>query len=735
MDKLVLFVKKFILFLLLVPIVVIAFYAVLTMPAGVGNINNYVDNAKLIIASISFSLFIFTIWFGIKINKLPIDNYKYGYLILGGILLFIQIVLIVNLDINQTTDAYMIIDQAKAIASGMEVDVDPANIYFQIYSNNNFALVLLVAFYKILNILKISTNTNIPLQILAAFCLDISIFLSVFVVTKSKGKSKGLIFLTYNILNPFNYILIFWSYTMVYSLPIMIGIPTVYYCLKKGKSSIVKKIVCLLLIGLLSVMGYFMRPTAVIPLIAIIIYELLDIIKKPSRKTLKKALASAFILALAIFISYSGINKYMSKYLFSSERNFPIHHWIMIGLNEDGCLRAEDINFTNSFTSTEEMKEANIEVINNRLSESSVSDMLNLAVTKWKITWSEGTGSYNNRINYAKTENFFYDWFIGNRSDFLLLYCQAYRILVIFLAIMSIFMLFKKMDDWTWIASLVLLGGIIFYTVWEAKSIYCVPFIPFLLALSLETSGNIKNFCPPVLYKKRFVIILLLALVFLCGSFLSIKEIYTKDNHTFRHYAIHTEDNRFWLYRGTISNLSTTGGKFSQYFIVDEDFDTIRIQCESFSLYNNAPAYKDRTHYFVQVFNEENECLLNQEVKEKDIADNYLTLQLPDQINSERTEYRVEILSDCSGQDWIYWSYLKSKASSQYDGRAYLGKEPFPDINMSVYKEYDTVYMSEFIYDIVLVIFMFLGLFIIFDFLKMRAVSKCRGIEKKSGEQ
>lgn len=642
----------------------------------------------VVIVSIFLCMLFFCISLQLKLlNKKKIFSFQ---IILWTVLLIGQIWLICNFDVNQVTDAYMIHDQARAIADGIQDKIDVTTSYFRIYGNNNFSVIFLIAFYKLIHVLGISGESNILLGVLDLVCIDLSIFFLWRTSKLLKGSGFATKILLISVMNPFSYVILYWSYTLVYSLPLTMGIVYLAVCVDKKQLSDLQKIIAYAAIGVMTVAGYYIRPTVVIPVIALIIFRIFNF--EVGRANIKKAVLPIIFFVLFSFITFVSIKATMNYYVEKTDSNFPVTHWVMMGLRDDGIVTPQDIYFTNSFQTTDEMWDANIREIKNILSEYNGVTFAKHVVKKMQKTWSEGTGTYQGLWVADRKLTGNWHWICGQKADFMIIYCQAFRVLILLLATINIWLQIRNVrkDKHFWLFALVLLGAIVFYLIWEAKEIYCVPFLPFLFLLAGDSVDYFECKRKILIKPAQKVTIVLIAATLLLG--IGSYNVLTVKNMEWNDYTIYSECNGFYLYRDSIASLSRDNMKLSQTFYADKAFSKIMIQ--SFPL-----DIGRECQYKIQVLNDKEKVIKEAIISEEDVSQGKVVVTVPRQKHTIKTLYKIIISPVKPGTtDSVRWIWLRSKASNQYEGKAYLGETEIPDLNIRVYNQYKAPYMKQWKY-------------------------------------
>ncbi len=154
-----------------------------------------------------------------------------------------------------------------------------------------------------------------------------------------------------------------------------------------------RKALLALLIGLISAVGYCIKPQAVIIYIGI---YLVMVIEKSGRRINFLAL----IISLLCFVSvFSGIRNitYYSNGCIDKEGLVGFPHYIMLGLNEDtvGAYNTDDVEFAQSFTNSYLRNRGELTEALNRLKDKAENNtLLSFETRKLTLNYADGTFSW-----------------------------------------------------------------------------------------------------------------------------------------------------------------------------------------------------------------------------------------------------------------------------------------------------------------------------------------------------
>ena len=176
MNKLTNIFKKVIILMTLIFFLVIGYNAILYFEESnyLYYITKHPEYIHWFVVIILFT-FIITIFKIIdKSNDKKRKILKYAFLLL---LIIGQLIILIDINVTPTTDSYMVTEQARSLAFGIDKTIDyTSTVYFQAYTNNNFCVLLVMLLTKFFNIFNLVNNTNY-LTLFNIVLIDISIIL------------------------------------------------------------------------------------------------------------------------------------------------------------------------------------------------------------------------------------------------------------------------------------------------------------------------------------------------------------------------------------------------------------------------------------------------------------------------------------------------------------------------------------------------------------------------------
>ncbi|MGN0362884.1 MAG: hypothetical protein ACI4ET_08595, partial [Bilifractor sp.] len=423
-------------------------------------------------------------------------------ILLSLFLILIQLLIVFRLNIIQNTDSFEVQDQAMAIAKGMfsSVDYTKSN-YFRKYGNNDLYLLTCIGIYRLCDLLSIRNWPKV-FALINMLCVDLGILFTCDIVRCMTSRRTALKAYLLCVLNPLNVLLLQWTYTCTFSVPLMMAGIWIAVRLHCRRPPLPVCVAGCAAIGCITAIGYYMRPTAVFPLIALILAEIFlhahrlgrrygkaeampaEDYAESERRTAgipdpinetrtaralnsvheeRTAIASdhanekqvrrhscriykgyqKFLLLLLAITVMAGtalsIRHLNSRYDPDSQTKFPLQHWIMIGIRGSGRVTGEDIQYTENFTTKEEKTAADQAAIKAALQERGMAGTILHYIEKVGLTWSDGTSEYYQRTTQSENSGqILYQLVNGEYCGGILLYCQAYRIILLLFAIIGI---------------------------------------------------------------------------------------------------------------------------------------------------------------------------------------------------------------------------------------------------------------------------------------------------------
>ncbi|MGN1132400.1 MAG: hypothetical protein ACI4RL_05800, partial [Ruminococcus sp.] len=314
-----------------------------------------------------------------------------------------------------------------------------------------------------------------------------------FAIKKLTGRLNTAVkFLLLSLLYPPVVLLVPWVYTVSFCLPFMGGILLAganLYHAKKKSSVIINSAVA----GVLTILGYNIRPVVMILSIAFFICLVIWTLRCKER--LKKSvtiLIVSIVFAGGTFACCSAVNNH---YYTGSDRNFPMIHWVAMGLTNDGTFDGNLVAQNEKLASKQEIKENCNRYIKKAVKQYTPETFIQHMYFKHGSIWGDGSMTYNSRVRGINKPADGAKYIIGEKSDFLLIYCQMFWVaLNILTLIFAIGFLINRQKKFSLVIFLTMLGAYGFYMLWEVKPSYATPFIFLVTAMATFGGESIEKF-------------------------------------------------------------------------------------------------------------------------------------------------------------------------------------------------------------------------------------------------
>ncbi len=246
-----------------------------------------------------------------------------------------------------------------------------------------------------------------------------------------------------------------------------------------------------------SAIGYFIKPQCLFVLIAITILEVWKFVINFSLKKLIRPIAVCLVAVIVFSFTNIGLELLNKKYSvqIDKEQSFGFSHFLMMGANQEtnGVYSEDDVGFSYSFATSEQRKEANIDVFMERVT-SMKSGLFTHLTKKMLTTFNDGTFAWGNEGNFFavvpeninnKMAPFLKSiYFLGNRFAY---FATFQHLVWLFILLCSLLTVFSKKANYDqnklsllWIA---LLGFVLYEMLFEVRARYVYIFVPLLCTL------------------------------------------------------------------------------------------------------------------------------------------------------------------------------------------------------------------------------------------------------------
>lgn len=344
--------------------------------------------------------------------------------------------------------------------------------YYSVYPNNKFLLMFLYWVSRIS-----PEHTDIVFGFLSSISVSITSLLTYKAVKLITNRHKALVCLFICVLSPIFYLYAPYYYTDILMLPFA---ALLFYLIIKNETEnkLGTSIFYSLIIGAIAVIGYKIRAVSVFILIAYFVYQILS-------KKFRAFVQCMVPILLSAVLTLTVINSLELQFFTENDpsKEFPITHWIMMGVNEKsgGYYSQSDYDMSYSAENKEERTELNINEIRNRLKELGFDGTFKLAVGKINAVWAKGDYSYQKYLELSGNYNRIYRYLIEDENIVLNYILQVNKIGVLVLCISALLRLLRE-NRYSVIA-IAMFGAVIFYLAWEVCPRYGLSFLPWMIIL------------------------------------------------------------------------------------------------------------------------------------------------------------------------------------------------------------------------------------------------------------
>ena len=256
-------------------------------------------------------------------------------------------------------------------------------------------------------------------------------------------------------------------------------------------------------LGVAAGLGYFVKPSALIPLIAIFIIELISFF---SKKWQTKGRFGFLLLALVVAGMTYGVGHDQvknQKYIGIDEnRGIPMIHFMNIGLTKDGGYSPEDAQEMAKLPTKQARIDYSKEKIIERLKEKGFLGYLSFLFNKHRKNSADGTFAWLKEGSFIQagetpTGKGYTRWLqegyylYGERIADFRFFAQIWWVICLLMIVFG----WKRQGKYEQMLRLSLIGGFIFLLLFEGgRSRYLIQFLPVFLILAGLSLGSSFRF-------------------------------------------------------------------------------------------------------------------------------------------------------------------------------------------------------------------------------------------------
>lgn len=601
-------------------------------------------------------------------------------LLLSALGVLLQLYMIFGVRPCLRYDSLNPVDTAAALLKGADFSSTVSYEYFTIYPHNLPLTGYITALLKIAGLFGLSENNYIVfLQFINCTLIDFSLFSLFRLITQKTSEKNSCLFLLLCLINPLIYYYPVFFYTQVLCMPITTLLIVLFFELISDISK-KKRIVYSAIYGIVLLLGWKIRILSLIVPIACGIFLILrgsfDFLKK------RNFYISIAVLACSFLLCTAGNHFLLSSYGLQTdeEKAFPVHHWIMMGLGNDGSYTLDDELYTLSIETKEQRISENTKVIKQRISDLGVSGLLRLWGTKLANTWSDGYDDYADNLMLTHHYREYNDYLSGDRSELLAGFLHIYHsFLWLLLTVSVIMLLIKKQHSYIYTICLTILGGMIFHLFWESGEAYSMPFALLIIA---GASSGWDIFSLPIIQKCRSS---KLALLILAGLVLGNLMLFLHLKPTLFDVSFRTKE---WAAVQDIAEdeylYLKNGDVYTQTFCASRPFNRITLQ------YKYVSKTEQTAKGLLRLLNSDGICVYEQFLLTEDFFNGW-TSELPTIVPNGYETFTVEItaLEVPENSYWSFTAYNTGYYDVYQDGKLLINgiEKEKTDLTFHVYND------------------------------------------------
>ena len=259
--------------------------------------------------------------------------------------------------------------------------------------------------------------------------------------------------------------------------------------------------------GVIGVVGYFIKPQLIVIVIAIVIGEFIALIDSKQKTSIfAPGYRMCFLMGILMaLLLYMHLPSSMGLEL---DRNAKIGmpHFFMMGLNEstNGIYSTEDVLYTSQFATQAERNAADLAMARERINKMGIVGLSHHLVKKTLVNYNDGTFAWGmegtfyaelypdkNKIFSPFCKSFFYNNEQGTHRHYLATIQHMAWLFVLAASLGILRMLKKKEVGMYWILVMALAGIFLFECLFEARARYLYTYVPIFIMVALLGLDNL----------------------------------------------------------------------------------------------------------------------------------------------------------------------------------------------------------------------------------------------------
>ena len=253
-------------------------------------------------------------------------------------------------------------------------------------------------------------------------------------------------------------------------------------------------------IGAVGFFGYHIKPTVIIPVIAIICAELYELF---SHHDYTKSFKKALFLLLGILCAGVFIGQAVSAFPYEvdPEKRIGLPHFFAMGLNEDsmGVWAGDDVAYSKSFETVKERDAADWALAKERIESMKLPGLLRQWMRKLLTCFNDGTFAWTHEGNFfaeifendSKTAEITRSFYYSNGKNYQI-FLNAEQAIWLSLLLLSLGAFFSH-GKAVAVIEITLLGLILYLLLFEVRARYVYIFAPLIIVLAACSIQSISN--------------------------------------------------------------------------------------------------------------------------------------------------------------------------------------------------------------------------------------------------
>lgn len=441
-----------------------------------------------------------------NINEFIEQNY-YKILVIGTIIVFlIQLFVIYHIYLYTGWDCKKVTDAARFISNGHIPKSKQAlmDYYYSTCPNNIMLTEIFSKLYVAFRWIGLN-NGYVGLIGLGICIVD---FVAVIVAKTARmlfesrkyGLLAWIIYAIWIAQLPWTMI----PYTDIYA--IIFPVLEVYLYLLYQKNKGITKVIIGFILGCITGIAYFIKPTVMIVMIAIVIYEIINMFNEKKYNSFITILLCC-IIGFSMASTLNGVaKKDLKQYInINEEKALSMPHYMMMGMNTEhyGTYLRSDRVYSASFPTKKSRTQADISVIKKRLKAFGVVGYAKFLAKKTLVNYNSGTMAWGRegKFNYKKStvpettitktlRSFYYNK--GENYSIVISYAQSIWLFVLASGFISAIMAKNKKISNYEVLLLSIIGITAFTLLFEARARYLYIMTPIYILVACYGIKNIK---------------------------------------------------------------------------------------------------------------------------------------------------------------------------------------------------------------------------------------------------